>query len=110
MRMGLGLAKPLATYGTSSENPAKAPARRLLVAIVVVLIVIVGTFGSIIAMGVYDLSAFTVTNRSTTIVNGSIVVPAGHYPGGRNEPLDNGLLHCVRWPCKRHRSVCDGPS
>ncbi len=79
MGMGLGLAKPLATYGTSSENPAKAPARRLLVAIVVVLIVIVGTLGSIIAMGVYDLSAFTVTNRSTTIVNGSIVVPAGHY-------------------------------
>jgi hypothetical protein len=69
----------LATYHTSSENPAKSQARRLRLAIVVVLIVIIATLGSIMVMGIYDLSAFTATDRSTIIVNSSIVVPAGQY-------------------------------
>ena len=69
------------TYHTSLEHTVKSEARRLLLAIVIVLLVITATLGSIVVLGVYDLSKSILAGNSYTytIVNGSVAVPAGNY-------------------------------
>jgi hypothetical protein len=71
----------LATYHTSLKHSTRTEARRLLFAIVTILIVITATIGSIIVLGVYDFSKSTLTGQSYTytIVNGSVAIPAGNY-------------------------------
>lgn len=69
----------LAALSVPPEDSVKSEARRLLLAIVIVLMVTLATLGSITVLGVYVFSRFTTADRYINIVDGTIAVPAGHY-------------------------------